>query len=86
MPTDKLIAQKQSWLVFIDRCGVGSQLVERLERQNQDVIVVRIGEQFDRVGDREYAINPEKKEDYDTLLNEIQSLGELPQNMLIYGT
>ncbi|MEG4207114.1 SDR family oxidoreductase [Microcoleus sp. Pol7_A1] len=79
LQTDKLIAQKQSWLVFIDRCGVGSQLVERLERQNQDVIVVRSGEQFDKIGDREYAINPEKKEDYDTLLNEIQSLGELPQ-------
>ncbi|MEG4005581.1 SDR family NAD(P)-dependent oxidoreductase [Microcoleus sp. Pol11C1] len=81
LQTDKLIAQKQSWLVFIDRCGVGSQLVERLERQNQDVIMVRSGEQFDKIGDREYTINPEKKEDYDTLLNEIQSLGELPQNI-----
>ncbi|MEG3898422.1 MULTISPECIES: SDR family NAD(P)-dependent oxidoreductase [unclassified Microcoleus] len=79
LETEKLIAQKQSWLVFIDRCGVGSQLVERLARENQDVIVVRSGEQFDKIGDREYAINPEKKEDYDTLLNEIQSLGKLPQ-------
>ncbi|MCL1471384.1 type I polyketide synthase [Argonema antarcticum] len=79
LQTEKLIAHKQSWLVFIDRCGVGSQLVERLDRENQDVIVVKVGEQFDKIGDREYAINPEKKEDYDTLLNEIQKLGEFPQ-------
>ncbi|HLO50174.1 MAG TPA: SDR family NAD(P)-dependent oxidoreductase, partial [Kamptonema sp.] len=78
---ENLIAQKQSWLVFIDSCGVGSQLVEKLERENQDVIVVRSGAQFDKTSDREYTINPEKKEDYDTLLNEIQKTGEIPQNI-----
>lgn len=79
LPISSPTAQKQSWLVFIDRCDVGSQLVERLDRAHQDVIVVKVGEQFDKVGDREYTINPQNKDDYDALLNHIQERGKFPQ-------
>ncbi|MBD0343481.1 MAG: FkbM family methyltransferase [Coleofasciculus sp. Co-bin14] len=75
----QLTDQKQCWLVFIDACGVGSQLVERLEREHQDVIVVRIGEQFARLSDREYAINPQNRDDYDVLIKALQASGTIPQ-------
>lgn len=75
----RLIEQAQSWLVFLDACGVGSQLVERLERERQDVIVVRVGEQFCRFSDREYTINPQNRADYDALIKALQVSGKIPQ-------
>ncbi|MBE9170905.1 SDR family NAD(P)-dependent oxidoreductase [Pleurocapsales cyanobacterium LEGE 06147] len=77
----KLIAQKQSWLVFVDSCGIGSQIIEQLERENQDVVVVRIGEQFDRLGEQEYTINPGKRDDYDSLLKVLDDLNKTPQTI-----
>jgi acyl transferase domain-containing protein/acyl carrier protein len=77
----KFIAQKQCWLVFIDSCGVGSQLVERVEREKQDVIVVRIGEQFSKLGEQEYTINPQNRDDYDALLQSLRNLNKIPQTI-----
>ncbi len=76
---EKLIVQKHCWLVFIDSCEVGSQLVERLERNKQDVIVVRIGEQFNQFSEREYTINPQNRDDYNALLKALNNFDKTPQ-------
>ena len=47
----ELADQKSCWLVFSDACGLGAQMVERLEQKGQDVITVMAGEQFRRVND-----------------------------------
>jgi len=78
---DKLIAQKQCWLVFVDACGIGSQIVKRLEHENQDVIVVRVGELFSRLSEQEYTINPGNRDDYETLLKAIRELNKTPQKI-----
>jgi acyl transferase domain-containing protein len=53
-----LAEQKSCWLVFIDASGLGSDMVERLEQAHQDVISVAAGEQFNKVNDHAYTINP----------------------------
>lgn len=74
----KLIAQKQCWLVFIDACGIGFQIIEGLETENQDVIIVRVGEQFARLSEREYIINPQNRDDYNALLKDLRALDKIP--------
>jgi acyl transferase domain-containing protein/acyl carrier protein len=78
---DKLMAQKQCWLVFVDGCGIGSQIVERLEHENQNVILVRVGEQFSRLSEREYTINPGDIDDYNALFKAIRELNKTPQKI-----
>lgn len=77
----KLIAQKQCWLVFIDPCGVGAEIVERLERENQDVIVVRMGDKFSHIGEREYTIEPQNRDDYNALIKALGDLKKIPKTI-----
>ncbi|MEG4342101.1 SDR family NAD(P)-dependent oxidoreductase [Microcoleus sp. A003_D6] len=77
----KLIDKKQCWLVFIDACGVGSQIVERLERENQDVIVVRVGEKFSQLREGEYTIDPQNRDDYNALIKALSELNKIPQTI-----
>lgn len=67
------------WLFFVDECGLGSHLVERLEREGQDVILVRVGSEFARLSDRVFALNPGRRDDYDALLNELRTIGKRPE-------
>ncbi|MCC5666137.1 SDR family NAD(P)-dependent oxidoreductase [Nostoc sp. CHAB 5784] len=65
------VSQKSSILVFVDECGLGIKLVSELEKQNQDVITVKIGELFTIKSEFEYTINPQKNHDYEVLIEEI---------------
>ncbi|MCC5666140.1 SDR family NAD(P)-dependent oxidoreductase [Nostoc sp. CHAB 5784] len=64
-------AQKLSYLVFVDTLGVGSEIAKQLELQGHDVITVTVGEQFTKLSDRSYTINPQASCDYDALLKEL---------------
>jgi non-ribosomal peptide synthase protein (TIGR01720 family) len=77
-----LADQKLWWLVFIDECGLGSQLVERLEQEGQPVVAVTTGSRFVSIGERVYAIDPQQRDDYDALLNELRAANQLPQRIL----
>lgn len=63
--------QKERWFVFVDESGMGSQLVNRLEQKGKDVITVKLGEQFTKLSEGVYAINPQNRDDYDALLEEL---------------
>ncbi|MFN6479148.1 type I polyketide synthase [Nostoc sp. DedQUE07] len=76
-----LITKKSCTLVFLDECGLGMKLVKQLEKQNQDVITVKIGEQFIILGDG-YTINPENNQDYDVLFQELLRKNKLPQRIV----
>ena len=76
-PRDKL-----RWLVFADECGLGSKLIQRLESLKQDVILVNIGESYREVSDGRYTINPERREDYGSLMAALGELKKVPQKIL----
>jgi acyl transferase domain-containing protein/thioesterase domain-containing protein len=82
MADGSLAKQKLCWLVFIDKCGIGSQIVERLKRENQDVIVVRTGEELCQSSDWEYIINPRQENDYTALLQDLHTRDKLP-NLIV---
>lgn len=77
-----LAQQKSCWLLFIDECGVGFRIAQRLENENQDVIIVRVGEQFSQMSDREYTINPRSRDDYNALLQNLRVMEKLPNNIV----
>lgn len=67
--------QGGGWVVFRDRCGVGSQIIKRLEQDGRVVITVAIGERFARIGERIYTVNPQHQQDYQALIQELDTLG-----------
>ncbi|MEH1851362.1 MAG: SDR family NAD(P)-dependent oxidoreductase, partial [Nostoc sp.] len=78
----ELATHKSSALVFLDECGLGIKLVKELEKNNQDVITVKLGDKFTRLGKSQYAINPQNHHDYDILIQEIISQNQLPKTIV----
>lgn len=68
--------------MFIDECGLGSQLVKKLELQGHNVITVKVGSEFTKLRDDVYTLNPGQANDYNTLLNELRTLGKTPQTIV----
>jgi acyl transferase domain-containing protein/acyl carrier protein len=66
-------------LIFVDACGVGAELAKRLQQQNQNVITVIAAEQFSKLGEDIYAINPQKQDDYDALLQALRHQDLIPE-------
>ncbi|MDZ8136600.1 MAG: beta-ketoacyl synthase N-terminal-like domain-containing protein [Nostoc sp. DedQUE04] len=81
LPPSRPELENEQWLLFVDECGVGSQLVNKLEQNGQDVIVVKLGQQFSKLSERTYAINLQSRDDHETLLKELLTLGKIPQNI-----
>jgi acyl transferase domain-containing protein/2-polyprenyl-3-methyl-5-hydroxy-6-metoxy-1,4-benzoquinol methylase/acyl carrier protein len=74
-----LVEQKSRLLVFVDDCGLGDQIVKRLEQERQEVLKVMVGEKFDRISEGVYTINPQQRQDYDALFAELVTRNQVPQ-------
>jgi acyl transferase domain-containing protein/acyl carrier protein len=59
------------WLLFMDPCGLGVQLANRLKQEGVEIIEVRAGAAFTKENDRHYTINPANSHDYEALLEEV---------------
>jgi hypothetical protein len=70
------------WLVFVDEAGLGSQIVKRLEQANQEVFSARAGEQFKKLTETTFTINPESPEDYKLLLKELAAVHMSPERIV----
>jgi acyl transferase domain-containing protein/acyl carrier protein len=77
----KLKEEKFCWLVFIDEYGVGDAIAKYLEQEGQNVIIVKVGEEFTKLSQRVYCINPQQRNDYDTLLQHLRVLNYTPQKI-----
>ncbi len=81
-PPPEALLPGAHWLVFEDGGGLGERLVERLAAAGQSVVRVASGERFTRLGERAYAVAPDRREDYDALLQELAAQGEVPDHVL----
>jgi acyl transferase domain-containing protein/acyl carrier protein len=73
--------KNEQWLLFVDECGVGVELVNKLEQKGIDVVAVKVGEQFTKLNDGVYTVNPRNRNDYNALLKELIALDRTPQNI-----
>lgn len=79
---DISVDRQRCWLVFVDECGFGSQIVNQLEGEGQEVINIIAKERFAKINDREYEIRPGQCEDYEALFKELFELHKVPQYIL----
>lgn len=80
--THKAETEKSCWIVFADPCGVGAQVVRRLESEGKFVIHVMASEQFDKLGERVFALNPHHRGNYESLMKEIRALDKVPARIV----
>ncbi|MDZ8079256.1 MAG: SDR family NAD(P)-dependent oxidoreductase [Nostoc sp. DcaGUA01] len=78
----ELLIEKSCTLVFLDEYGLGINLVKQLKKQNQNVITVKVADNFNIIGESEYTINPENHHDYDVLFEELFRQNKLPKKIL----
>jgi acyl transferase domain-containing protein/acyl carrier protein len=69
-------------LMFIDECGLGSLIAQGLQRHEVSVVFVQRGEQFSKQSGHEFAINPQRREDYGALLEELRASNKVPEKIL----
>jgi phthiocerol/phenolphthiocerol synthesis type-I polyketide synthase E len=81
-PTGALARESRRWLLFMDECGLGAGMRERLTAEGQEVIAVAAGAEFRRTGAGAYVIRPEHKEDYQALLKDIGAAGDASQTIV----
>jgi acyl transferase domain-containing protein/aryl carrier-like protein len=70
------------WLVFIDQTGLGPELVKRLKQGRQELFIVQAGEQFQRLSETAFTINPQRPEDYKLLLKELAGAQKTPERII----
>jgi acyl transferase domain-containing protein/NADP-dependent 3-hydroxy acid dehydrogenase YdfG len=75
-------AGKLNWLVLIDECDLGTGLMKLLEQSARDIIFVRAGDQFQKLDDRQFIINPKIEKDYEELFEELRRLGKFPGKII----
>ncbi len=71
--------QKLCWLVFADRCGLGIQLADQLEKKGGNVVTVTTGSEFTQSDPNTFTVNPGKLGDYDALFRELRDADRIPK-------
>jgi acyl transferase domain-containing protein/acyl carrier protein len=73
---------KSNWLLFLDECDFGTAMAKELKRRGMNVNAVKVGNQFARLSDGLYSLNPRLSGDYDALLNELRALDRIPRSVV----
>ncbi len=76
-PKDRSGAEKlpemeaANWLILADSSGVGTRLATALRDRGHRCVVATAGDQYQRVGEEEYQVNPQSAEDFGRLLEAV---------------
>jgi acyl transferase domain-containing protein/acyl carrier protein len=74
-------AAKLTWLFLMDECGLAAEVSARLAESGAEVVTVNAGERFTKVAERAYIINPARKEDYQSLLEDLSAKRLMPDHI-----
>lgn len=80
--TPQPVKSAKQVLVFAETTQVSTQIAKRLESEGNKVVTVWQGEQFSKLNESEYTINPRQPDDYDSLIKELQFSGQIPDAIL----
>ncbi|MBG1243503.1 type I polyketide synthase [Nostoc sp. NZL] len=73
----QVLQSREQVLIFADTC-IGVEMAKCLEDGGHNVITVVQGDQFSKLSDRKYTINPQQPEDYNALIAQLQAQGQIP--------
>jgi acyl transferase domain-containing protein/acyl carrier protein len=74
--------QSGSWLLFVDEGQLCSEILKHLEEEGQSVITVHCGQQFIRLNEGAYKINPRRQDDYVRLFEALRHMGASPTRIV----
>lgn len=80
--TAETVAPGTRTLVFHDERGVADALAERLAASGREVLHVRAGERFERIGDAAFLANPASPDDVEHVIKALAAAGRLPQEIV----
>lgn len=72
----------KTWLVFTDERGFGLRLAEQLEARARSVVTVAAGPNYGKLREGVFIINPESRDDYIALIEDLRNAGQLPQSII----
>ncbi|MCP4151599.1 MAG: SDR family NAD(P)-dependent oxidoreductase [bacterium] len=70
------------WLIFESECGIGLHLMNRLKKDEQNVALVKEGEDFCKTGTGEYTVNPRIPSHYSLLLEALGKEHGIPDRIV----
>jgi len=70
------------WLIWLDECGLGTELAKQLQQQGAEIVLVKAGEQFRQDEHHCYTLNPNQPQEYDLLLQALRSQGLAPSHIV----
>jgi len=81
-PRLKAARGKGTWLLWLDRCGLGANLARRLAADGHRVVTVKPGEAFAKTGANDYTLDPGKEEDYRALFSQLAAEAISPSRIV----
>ncbi|MCP4662656.1 MAG: acyltransferase domain-containing protein, partial [bacterium] len=66
------------WLLFVDECGLGTEMAQKLRDAGAAVVTVEPADGFARLGPDRYAVRPAEGTDYEALFAELRRDGGMP--------
>jgi acyl transferase domain-containing protein/acyl carrier protein len=76
------LGEMRQWLLFVDDCGLGTELVKRLVAVGERVTTVQAGEGYKQIAPDLYSIQPNSKDDYDALIAGLAIEEKLPDEIV----
>ncbi|ESA35628.1 polyketide synthase, partial [Leptolyngbya sp. Heron Island J] len=76
----------QYWLVFAESNEVDNHFLQHLREMSHHVTVVRAGTGFYQVDETSYTINPDRADDYDTLIETLVAQNKIPSKIAHFWT
>jgi acyl transferase domain-containing protein len=82
VPKPECGKDESGWIVFMDRLGLGDEIVQRLRKEGRKVIAIHQGKSFHRRKDGGYAIRPAEQGDYDALCAALRTESGIPRRII----
>jgi acyl transferase domain-containing protein/acyl carrier protein len=74
--------ESKVWLVMTDGSSLAAKLVQQIESTGDEVVCVTPGDQFNRISDSSYKLNPRQRDDFDQLLRELSDAARIPHRIV----
>jgi polyketide synthase PksJ len=79
----KVSQQYRRWLILSDDSPLMQELLDLLQDHNQDVIQLKIGEKFEQVGYRQFALSPTQESDWQAFWEDLADRELLPDQIMV---
>lgn len=78
--------ERPCWLIFADSAAIGQKLAQLIEQSGQDVFIVQRGEAFEQSGYRQFTLNPEQPQGFQSLFEDLQMREMMPTEIVYLWT